>query len=81
MSIPDGRKAKRKEAKENHEKSNMDFLLDIFLLLPDRIRSEIGEPLGHKFDYNFSLLQTVIVIILIAFLAMGGLLIGLTIIT
>jgi hypothetical protein len=80
----DDTRVRREQAKEKQEESNLDFILNLLSLTPRQKpsnRPQISEGNNHMFDYNFSLLQTVILILLIGFLAMGGLLFGISIIT
>lgn len=68
---------KRVKAKEDSEESSLDFVLDLLSLS----RSPATKGSNHMFDYNFSLLQTILLILVIGMIALVGLLFGVTIIS
>jgi len=73
----------RKEKDKEHEETTLDFILNILSLSPRQSSREAGVKgnSNHMFDYNFSLLQTVIMIILIGIMALGGLVLVLALLT
>jgi hypothetical protein len=64
-------------------RSSLDFLIDYLSFGPDqrfREKADVRGSYSHmKHDYNFSLLQTLLLVFLIGGIALGGLIVALAI--